>query len=49
MDSLINTFNNTSLNTECSICKKIIYNNEMCRDCFLHYLDFMDFKECCTC
>ena len=49
MDSLINSFNNTTLNTKCKSCEKIIYNNEMCRECFLHYSDFMDLKECCTC
>ena len=49
MDSLINSFDTVSLNNNCKICKKIIYVNEICRECFLNYLDFMDFKECCTC
>ncbi len=49
MDSLINSFDTVSLNNNCKICKKTIYVNEVCRECFLNYLDFMDLKECCTC
>jgi len=49
MDSLINNFDNVSLEKQCHMCKKVIYNNDICRECFLNYLDFMDLKECCTC
>lgn len=50
MDSLINNFHNVSLEKQCHMCKKVIYNNNnICRECFLNYLEFMDLKECCTC
>jgi hypothetical protein len=49
MDSLINNFHSISLEKQCHMCKKVIYNNDICRECFLNYLEFMDLKECCTC
>ena len=48
MDELINKVENISLSS-CIICKKTIYNNDICRECFLNYLKFIDSKECVTC
>ena len=48
MDELINKVENISLSS-CIICKKTIYNNDICRECFLNYLEFIDSKECVTC
>ena len=48
MDALISQVENISLSS-CTICKKTIYNNDICRECFLNYLEFMDSKECVTC
>ena len=39
MDALISQVENISLSS-CTICKKTIYNNDICRECFLNYLEF---------
>ena len=48
MDELVSQVGNISL-CSCTICKKTIYNNDICRECFLNYLAFIDSKECVTC
>ena len=48
MDELIDKVENISLSS-CIICKKTIYNNDICREGFLNYLAFIDSKECVTC